>query len=61
MVALKLAEVSRKDKNFEEERKELEQKKSVLYKKKDELERTHKKQVEQLEKMSNLYIWIYIW
>lgn len=50
----KLAEVNRKDKDFENEGKELEQQKSVLSKKQDELEKSHKKQVEQLEQISNL-------
>jgi ribonuclease Y len=50
----KLAEVNKKDAAFQTERKEIDQQRSVLTKKQTELDKSHKKQVEQLEQISNL-------
>ena len=50
----KLEEVNRKDAAFKTLNTEIDQQRAVLDKKQSELEKSHKKQVEQLEKISNL-------
>jgi ribonuclease Y len=50
----KLEEVNRKDAAFKTLNTEIDQQRVVLDKKQSELEKSHKKQVEQLEKISNL-------
>jgi len=50
----KLAEVNRKDASFIGLKSEIDQQRSVLDKKQDDLDKSHKKQVEQLEQISNL-------
>ena len=50
----KLEEVNRKDAAFKALNTEIDQQRAVLDKKQSELEKSHKKQVEQLEKISNL-------
>ena len=50
----KLAEVNRKDASFIALKSEIDQQRSVLNKKQAELDKSHKKQVEQLEQISNL-------
>ena len=50
----KLAQCNRKDKDLENSKEELEKQKSAILKKQSELEKLHKKQVDQLEQISNL-------
>ena len=50
----KLAESNRKDKDLEYKKEELGKQKGAILKKQSELERLHKKQVEQLEQICNL-------
>jgi ribonucrease Y len=50
----KLAEVNRKDASFKTLKSEIDQQRSVLDNKQADLEKSHKKQVEQLEQISNL-------
>jgi ribonuclease Y len=50
----KLAEVNRKDASFKTLKTEIDQKRSVLDNKQADLDKSHKKQVEQLEEISNL-------
>ena len=50
----KLAQCNRKDKELENSKEELEKQKTAILKKQSELEKLHKKQVDQLEQISNL-------
>ena len=50
----KLAEVNKKDASFKQLMSDVDMQKSVLEKKQSEVEKLHKKQVEQLEQISNL-------
>ena len=50
----KLAEVNRKDAEFKKNKAVIDQQRTVLNKKQDELDKSHKLQVEQLEQISNL-------
>jgi ribonuclease Y len=50
----KLAEVNKKDSNFKQRLSDIDMQKSVLEKKQTELDRSHTRQVEQLEQVANL-------
>lgn len=50
----KLSEANRKDKELENQRKNLDQKRDIVSKKQNELEKLHRKQVEQLENISSI-------
>jgi len=50
----KLAEANKKEANFNNLKKEIDKQKSVLERKQDEVKKSHKQQVDQLEQISNL-------
>tara|TARA_B100001142_G_scaffold319702_1_gene363561 strand:- start:571 stop:2103 length:1533 start_codon:yes stop_codon:yes gene_type:complete len=50
----KLAEVNKKDANLKKKRLDIDKQRSVIEKKQLELDKSHKKQIEQLEQISNL-------